>query len=233
MAEFNPRRTPVNVAIHAAAKKLLDRDFARIFSGDWLETLFSNDDSWLRSADTVRLRNIISGKLKTVDVQWWLALHRKANDERDQVATMADPARNPNEHERKVAAAKLAGLRPKAAPGLEEYVRQLREYNRQQAALKAARDQRQAAREARFQATIDRVVNAARDVVNTTSPANTTKKPRSAARNTARAAERAKAREGLVCLQCGKPLDAKRPTARYCGPTCRSHAFRGKPPTRR
>jgi hypothetical protein len=59
-----------------------------------------------------------------------------------------------------------------------------------------------------------------------------TKPPPWAARNTARAAERAKARAGLVCQHCGKPLDAQRPTMRFCGPTCRSHAFRGKPPVR-
>jgi hypothetical protein len=47
-----------------------------------------------------------------------------------------------------------------------------------------------------------------------------------------RAAQRAEKRANLKCLQCGKPLDAQRPTARFCGPTCRSHAFRGKEPRR-
>lgn len=45
-------------------------------------------------------------------------------------------------------------------------------------------------------------------------------------RNERRSAERAAVRAGLKCQTCGKPLTAQRPTARYCGPTCRSHAWR-------
>jgi hypothetical protein len=34
-------------------------------------------------------------------------------------------------------------------------------------------------------------------------------------------------RSSLVCQRCGKPLlAAQRATARYCGPTCRSQAWR-------
>lgn len=35
-------------------------------------------------------------------------------------------------------------------------------------------------------------------------------------------------RVGLKCRACGKPLAAERSTARYCGPTCRSRAWREK-----
>jgi hypothetical protein len=45
-------------------------------------------------------------------------------------------------------------------------------------------------------------------------------------RNAKRTAERAAKRAGLVCQQCGKPLAAQRPAARFCGPTCRSQAHR-------
>jgi hypothetical protein len=48
--------------------------------------------------------------------------------------------------------------------------------------------------------------------------------------NARRTAQRAANRTGLVCQQCGKPLSAQRPTARYCGPTCRSQAWRGTSP---
>ncbi len=30
-----------------------------------------------------------------------------------------------------------------------------------------------------------------------------------------------------ACGSCGRPFEAKRSTARYCGPTCRSRAHRG------
>ena len=46
------------------------------------------------------------------------------------------------------------------------------------------------------------------------------------ARNERRAAERAERRVGLRCQVCGNPLAAQRATARYCGPTCRSQAWR-------
>src|SRR6202041_56745 len=37
--------------------------------------------------------------------------------------------------------------------------------------------------------------------------------------NEQRAARRAEKRTGLKCQTCGKPLDARRATARYCSPT--------------
>jgi hypothetical protein len=47
--------------------------------------------------------------------------------------------------------------------------------------------------------------------------------------NVKRAANRAAARTGLRCQTCGKPLSAaQRVTARFCGPTCRSKAFRAR-----
>jgi hypothetical protein len=49
---------------------------------------------------------------------------------------------------------------------------------------------------------------------------------RAAIANAERAKRRAEARAGLACATCGKPLDARRSTARFCGPTCRSKAWR-------
>lgn len=36
----------------------------------------------------------------------------------------------------------------------------------------------------------------------------------------------------LVCESCGEGFRARRVTARFCGPTCRSRAHRAKPPER-
>jgi hypothetical protein len=44
--------------------------------------------------------------------------------------------------------------------------------------------------------------------------------------NERRAAKRAAQRAGLKCQSCGKPLAARRVTARYCNVTCRSQAWR-------
>jgi hypothetical protein len=43
-----------------------------------------------------------------------------------------------------------------------------------------------------------------------------------------RAAAREQARAGLKCQTCNAPLNAQRPTARFCSSTCRSKAFRSK-----
>ncbi len=48
----------------------------------------------------------------------------------------------------------------------------------------------------------------------------------------ARKVQRAAARASLTCRQCGKPLNAERPTARFCGPTCRSQMWRTARATR-
>jgi hypothetical protein len=87
-----------------------------------------SDGSELRSADKAQLQKIVDGKLKSVDVVWWRSFHGKIDEERAAaIAAMADPTRNPNEHERKVAAVKLAALKAKA-PGLEAYEAELAAY---------------------------------------------------------------------------------------------------------
>jgi hypothetical protein len=96
------------------------------------------------SAYRERLRQIINGKVKSVDADWWRTengvapwqvaakLEKKFKAKLDKITAMADPARNPSAHQRQVAEAALAKLQaagaPKAArmqsaPGLEEYDR--------------------------------------------------------------------------------------------------------------
>ena len=88
---------------------------------------------------------IISGEVKSVDVEWWrevngVARHqivrqleikaKRKLDKLDKIRAMTDPARNPNAHERRVAEATLVKLQAMplpmptslpSAPGLEEY----------------------------------------------------------------------------------------------------------------
>jgi hypothetical protein len=78
--------------------------------------------------DTRKLDAIANGKQKTIDPDWWRRVHRDSdradnNAKRDKLAALANPKRNPNEHERRVAADKLAQLTEaqSAPPGLEEH----------------------------------------------------------------------------------------------------------------
>jgi hypothetical protein len=91
-----------------------------------------------------QLRQIVSGKVKSVDVEWWrvingVAKHQvDAKAERDynkklaKLDAMADPARNSNAHERQAAEAARVKLeaagapsgRMTSAPGLEAYDRE-------------------------------------------------------------------------------------------------------------
>jgi hypothetical protein len=154
------------------------------------------------SAYRERLRQIISGKVKSVDADWWRTangvapwqvaknLEKEFRKKLDKVTAMADPARNPSAHERRSAEAALAKLqaagpaktRPPSAPGLEQYDRELAQRMAEQerimdAAFKAAKAKWDAKRKR----------NTA--PVNTTEvvppPVNTTKpKPKAASVNT-------------------------------------------------
>jgi hypothetical protein len=96
--------------------------------------------------DRGKLRQIISGKIKNIDVEWWRRrngvsrwqLERQVKEKAERtirkVKAMTDPALNPNAHQRRVAEEMLAKLqaklqaeidaiRPPSAPGLEEYDR--------------------------------------------------------------------------------------------------------------
>jgi hypothetical protein len=220
--------------------------------------------------DRTKLRQIVAGKVKSVDVHWWreengvaprqVAAKAEKGFEKKLTAlkAMADPARNPNAHERQVAQAAFAKLQaagaPKAphtrsAPGLEDYDREQArlqaELDRINArmfeAFKAGRARREAERRnaatdsvARSDLTDSVAGRAGRKPTDSVaSPAHGKPTTDSVARQdwlARRTAQRAKARAGLRCLHCGKPLNAQRPTARFCNATCRSHAFRGKEP---
>jgi hypothetical protein len=116
-------RVPVNDEILQAARELLSKR---------------------PGADQTKLRQIIDGKVKSVDVDWWREqngverrrqverLQEKYNAKLDSIKAMADPARNPNGPQRRIAEAALAKLkaegppklRMRSAPGLEEYDRE-------------------------------------------------------------------------------------------------------------
>src|SRR5262245_23805241 len=91
-------RVPVNDAIVQTARELLKGP----------------------SAYRDRLRGIVSGKIKSIDVAWWRAengvaphqldakLEKEFKKKLDKIKAMADPARNSNEHQRRSAEAALA-----------------------------------------------------------------------------------------------------------------------------
>jgi hypothetical protein len=122
--DFVPGRCPLNDKIVARAQELLKQPAT---------------PGW---HDNARLRRIIDGKVKSIDVHWWRAengvapqqLKTKADKlfkkKLDALTAHTDPARNSNPHERQVAAAALAKLQAtgpakasRTAPGLEDYDR--------------------------------------------------------------------------------------------------------------
>jgi hypothetical protein len=342
---------PITDALRKAARDLLDEDAAR-------------PHGRLRSEDRKQLKAIAdpASRRKFIDVDWWRWVHGRkyvhayniedapANRAKvEKLEALADPKRNPNEHERKIAEAKLANFKPKqppSAPGLEEYDREQAEWkaerDRQLAEFRAAMDatwpktleeleaRRQAVkaenrakraaakakREAGFRAALEKIGirlpedpieaaaylkrlreergsarEAAKPVSDSvaapepTPPPKSNLKPvsdsvaagpepidepvsdsvtaaerepvsdtvrnasgyapkeepmqprRNASGNTPprvvranaqRAAARAQARARRKCAVCGKRLKAARSTARFCGPTCRSKAWRAR-----
>jgi hypothetical protein len=127
---------PITDGIRKAAQGLLDEDATR-------------PRARLRFEDRKRLKAIADGERNVVDVGWWRATHgpkyvhtrdlKDAAENRakvEKIKAMADPARNPNEPQRKVAEDMLAKFKPKrppSAPGLDEH-------DRREAAIKEALD---------------------------------------------------------------------------------------------
>jgi hypothetical protein len=86
--------------------------------------------------DAMKLNTIADGKQKTIDPDWWQRVHRTHLDrgKRDKLSALADPNRNTNEHERRVAANMLAQYnKARSVPGLKEHRRR-----EEEAALRAA-----------------------------------------------------------------------------------------------
>jgi hypothetical protein len=66
-----------------------------------------------------RLEAVAHGKRKLIDVGWWRKVHGDVNRKLvEKIAALADPARNPSEHERKVAEAKLKAAKARRTPGM-------------------------------------------------------------------------------------------------------------------
>jgi hypothetical protein len=173
-------------------------------------------------ADKKRLEAIADGKRKLIDADWWRKVHGNIDRAKlDKIAALADPARNANEHERRVAATKLASAKARRRPGmgseppplptnLSEWVR----VRRPRKTKTAPSPQPQP--DPKVTSVILELSDSATPVQASDSVA------RLKALNERRAAKRA----SLKCQSCGEPLAARRVTARYCNATCRSQAWR-------
>jgi hypothetical protein len=81
-------------------------------------TLLRAGERRLNGADCARLTGIIGGKRKVIDAAWWAKIHRVVDQGKlDKLAALADPVRNPNEHERRTAGRKLAEFQGRTPPG--------------------------------------------------------------------------------------------------------------------
>ncbi len=193
--------------IREAAAKLLSRcKKANVRDGDMLK----------------RLQDIADGKRKLIDEGWWRETHGDVDRAKiDKIARKADPARGNTEHEVKVAEAMLdkfkarrpPGLKPEPPPlptGLTEWVRRRKTKTKTAPAQQPSRQ------------LSDSVADAAKDMSDSVAATSDQLKALNEQRTSRRAAKRA----GLRCQTCGKPLTARRATARYCNATCRSQAWR-------
>jgi hypothetical protein len=225
-------KIPITSAMIAAARKLLDREGER-----------------LHPRVRRSLKAIAEGERELVDAGWWGKLHQRtflaAQAERaEKLGALADPAANPSVHERAVAAQKLAKLKatePPLTPGLEARERaarerraameamlaRLRKHPDNVADLERLRERTQAARPATDSVAKGRAAKPASpdSVAAPETPATDSVAEGWLARRTAARAAR---RAGLTCAVCGKPLTARRPTMRFCGPACRFKAWKAK-----
>jgi hypothetical protein len=164
-----------------------------------------------------RLAAIADGKRKLIDAAWWRKAHGDIDRAKlDKIAALADPTRNTSEHERRVAANKLAAVEARRPPGIRPEPPPLpREWKRKTKTKTPP-----------FQQSSRQLSDsvAAEDMADSVAPAGRSDKLR--ALNEKRAAVRAAKRTGLRCQTCGKPLAARRATAQYCNATCRSQAWR-------
>jgi hypothetical protein len=180
-----------------------------------------------------RLEAIAEGKRKLIDENWWRKVHGDVNRAKlDKIARHTDPARNNNENERDNATRMLAAAKARRPPGTRpdpiplptdptEWMRKrktkaktktppFQQSSRQLSDSVAARDMSDSV--------------AARDMSDSVAPADTSDTLK--VLNERRAAARAAKRAGLRCQFCGKPLAARRSTARYCNAACRWQAWR-------
>jgi hypothetical protein len=166
------------------------------------------------------LEAIVDGKRKLIDENWWRKAHGDVDRAKlDKLAALADPTRNTNEHERQVASDKLAAAKARRPPGarpeppplptnLSGWVRKPRKTKT-------------------VLSPNPKVTPVILELSDSVAPVQTSDSvARLKALNERRAAGRAAKRASLKCQSCGKPLAARRVTARYCNATCRSQAWR-------
>ena len=187
------------------------------------------------------LEAIVDGRRKLIDGRWWIEVHGDADRSKmEKMAAMADPLRNSNEHEREVAARKLAKEKAKRPPGvppppppLPETIVDLRKRRKGRPRPPSPQASRKLSDSvASHEASSDSVAppvkpkpeSVATPKVEHTHASDSVVTPKNP--NARRALKRAMARADLKCQACGKPLSAQRPTARYCNVTCRSRAWR-------
>jgi hypothetical protein len=167
-------------------------------------------------ADKDLLEAIAAGQRKRINHAWWCKFYAALDRARlAKIAAMADPARNDKEHERAVAARKLATAKARRPPGIPEPPPLPR------SAAEWARERKTKTRPKWAQPTHKRRLS---DSV--AAPVKSDSVAPLEALNKLRAAKRAAKRAGLKCQTCGKSLAAQRATARFCNATCRSQAWR-------
>jgi hypothetical protein len=175
-----------------------------------------------------RLEAIVDGTRKLIDPFWWRETHGDVDRAKlDKLERMADPARNANEHERAVAAAKLAAAKTRQPPGMRPRPAPLPQTSSEwlKARKTKTRSPPPSPQPSRLPSMADSVAPASvSDSV--AAPPMSDSVARLNSLNERRAALRAAKRASLKCKSCGKPLAARRATARYCNATCRSHAWR-------
>ena len=185
------------------------------------------------------LEDISVGRRKQIDPVWWRETYGDVDQKQlDKLARMADPARNANEHERRVAAAKLTSAKASRPPGMRSRPEPLpqnssewlqRRKNKTRPPVPTAPPP-----SSRLLMSDSVATPAAKQTsvgVARLNERTSDNVARLKALNDRRAARRAANRADLKCQSCGKPLTARRRTARYCNATCRSHAWRGGPPS--
>jgi hypothetical protein len=205
--------------------------------------LATERDARLDTADRKALTAIADDNRKLIDASWWKGVHGVVGRVKlDKLKAMADAKRNPNEHERSTAATKLAelegrrppGLRPKPPPlprSAEEWEARRKQPKTGPASEPPARRKLPSSGSvAKLHPVSDSVATAvSSDSVAKAARPVSDSVAKLRALNAKRTAKRAAALTGLKCQTCGNPLSAaQRVTARFCGPTCRSKAFRAR-----
>jgi hypothetical protein len=183
------------------------------------------------------LEAIVDGRRKLIDGRWWIEVHGTVDRAKlDAIARMADPARNDKEHERAVAARKLAAFKAKRPPGIPPppppFPETIMAWTRRRKKTKTSPSPRPSRSLSDIVKPDSVTASVESDATHASVAASA--KPGVTAPETwkkRRAAKRAAKRASLKCQTCGKPLAAQRATARYCSVACRLRAWRRKSAT--